>query len=194
MKPRVAAALLLPALVAGACGGGNEVLQGKLPKESPRVDVGVEALNALAASAGCSPVQTPKIEGNLHITPPETNRYGTSPPTSGMHYPRPSSTGIHREPIQNEVQVHNLEHGHIGIQHRDLAPALVAELERLGRSDPQWIFVAPYPAMSHKVAFTAWGRLLACDGPDARIGDVAAGFVAAFRGKAPESIPGSPLG
>lgn len=183
--------VLLGALLVSACGRGSPPAGSPTPGASP-VSESIAKLNTLAVAVGCSPLQSPPDDGKSHTAPPQRIQYRTAPPTSGTHYPAPAATGIHQEAIPNEEQVHNLEHGHVGFQYNGLDPALVSELDQIGRSDPRWVFVAPYPQMRHKAAFTAWGRLLACDAPDSRIADVASAFLELFRDNAPESIPGTP--
>lgn len=151
-------------------------------------------LDKLAASAGCGNLEDPIIEGNEHIEPPATVQYKTVPPTSGNHYGSPGPTGVHPSPIQNEIQVHNLEHGHVAIQYNGIPQALQNKLAAVARTNDQWILMAPYPQMSHKVALTSWGRVLTCDSSNDKVADVAKEFVKQFRDKSPrESIPGQPL-
>jgi hypothetical protein len=161
-------------------------------------------LNTLAAAAGCDDLQSPKLEGNEHVAVGTTVPYGTDPPTSGNHYssanpPAPTPTGIYSTPIRNEVEVHNLEHGHIGIQY---VPAVSASIRtalegvvRVG-DNTRWVFMAPRDSITGaQVAFTAWGRLLKCpspkDGPS--VAAVAREFIKQFRDKGRENIPGTPL-
>lgn len=181
-------------------------------------------LNALAEKAGCSALQSPTIEGFQHISPPQTVSYRTQPPTSGNHYGvgAPGPTGVLANPVQNEIQVHNLEHGHVSIQYNGLDEALQKSLEAIvdgtavrtaegefdivpAGTEPlpgadeqftvnEWAFIAPYPQMTHKVAFTAWGELLGCDAPNEQVTAVAEKFIETHRDKGRESFPGQPAG
>ena len=128
--------------------------------------------------------------------------YNSTPPTSGPHWNLPGEApvgwGIFSEPIPNEGQIHNLEHGGVMIQYncRD-CPELVEQLE--GFYESWWpanklplfpnsskIVVAPYYDMSSKIALTAWGRIDTMDAFDeARI----IRFIEAWRGKGPEQVP-----
>jgi hypothetical protein len=119
----------------------------------------------------------------------ERATYNTTPPTSGPHYARPVPVGIYAGPIPNERQVHNLEHGHVLVQYRDLAPEQVAELEAIVRADPLMVLLAPYPDMDPRLALTAWGRIQTCDAWDPGIPALVRAFVRANRDRAPESIP-----
>lgn len=153
-----------------------------------------------AARAGCRRLHSENYHpGLVHVAPGETVRYTTTPPIGGAHYNvpglAPARTGVHAAPLQNEIQVHNLEHGHVGIQYHDLSSALVAAFEGIAHDTPEWVFVAPYPAMREdKVALSAWGRLVTCPHPNAKVVALAARFVADFHDHSPESIPGTPTG
>lgn len=155
----------------------------------------VQAVAAAAKAAGCEPAVERDDEGNRHIQPPAKGRYRTHPPTSGDHYARPGPTGVHRAPIPDETQVHNLEHGHVGLQYRGIAAEAVEALEIVARADGGWVFAAPYPAMRPAVVLTAWRVSLECAtapaDPEALAG-LARAFVAAYKDSAPESIPGTP--
>lgn len=157
----------------------------------------VTRLDPAAAAAGCNWLHTETFEAGMHIPQDQAARYSTSPPIGGPHYSvpglAPTTTGVHDAPIQNEIQVHNVEHGHIGIQYNRLEPALVERLKVVAATYPDWIFVAPYPAMNEKLALTSWGHLLSCDKPNEKVIDVARNFIADFRDRAPESIPGTPM-
>lgn len=108
-------------------------------------------------------------------------QYDSVPPTSGPHFAVPPATGVYEAPMPEGLQVHALEHGHVGIQYApDLPAAAVASLRRIGARYPDDVFVAPYPPLSHGVALTAWGRIDTFDTVDeARI----VRFVEALRGR-----------
>jgi hypothetical protein len=99
--------------------------------------------------------------GNLHINPPETAAYNSYPPTSGPHYTSLAPWGIHTEPIQNELQVHNLEDGGVMVQYNcsDGCPELVAQLGEIVTRYDRFVILAPYPDMEARIALTAWGRI-----------------------------------
>ena len=99
--------------------------------------------------------------GNLHITYPQTATYNSSPPTSGPHYTSLAPWGIHTEPIQNELQVHNLEDGGVMVQYNcpDGCPDLVSRLGEIVSRYDRFVILAPYPDMDARIALTAWGRI-----------------------------------
>lgn len=161
--------------------------------EVTRDDIG--AVDAAARAIGCTAVMRHDSEGHDHIQPPATATYGTKPPTSGNHYPAPAGTGVHDQPIRDETQVHNLEHGHIGLQYRGVSRAARGALEEIAGDDPRWTFVAPYPSMRPAIAMTAWTVSLECASEpkdtDALRG-LARLFATTFKDHGRESIPGTP--
>jgi len=107
----------------------------------------------------------------------------------------PSQTGVHLNPIPNGAQVHNLEHGHVGIQYTSAVPEAVrTALEEVASKNNTWVFSAPREGMPQQLAFTAWQHMLTCASPtDATaIAAVAEAFRKAYQDKAPESIQGAP--
>jgi hypothetical protein len=99
--------------------------------------------------------------GNAHIVFPETATYNSYPPTSGPHYGSLAPWGIHTTPIQNELQVHNLEDGGVMVQYNcpDGCPELVAQLSGVVSRYDRFVILAPYPDMEARIALTAWGRI-----------------------------------
>jgi len=155
----------------------------------------IAKVDAAAEAAGCGRVMRHESDGHDHIEPPQRGSYSTSPPTSGNHYSAPSRTGVHDEPVPDEVQVHNLEHGHVGLHYKGVSNAGRAALEDAARGDTTWIFAAPYPAMDAAVAMTAWTVSLHCatePKDPAALAGLAELFVSAFRDQGRESIPGMP--
>lgn len=120
--------------------------------------------------------------GNRHIRVGTSGaiNYNTDPPTSGPHYPTIVHWGVHEKPIDRGFQVHNLEDGGVLVQYNcSDCPELVGNLERVVRGYPKFVILAPYPAMKHRIALTAWGKIDTLDAFDeARI----TGFINAFRG------------
>ncbi len=100
--------------------------------------------------------------GNRHIRVGTSGAisYNTDPPTSGPHYPTIVPWGVHRKPIDRGFQVHNLEDGGVLVQYGcSDCPELVKKLENLVRGYSKYVILAPYPAMKHKIALTAWGKI-----------------------------------
>ena len=120
--------------------------------------------------------------GNRHIRVGTSNiiTYNTDPPTSGPHYPTIVRWGIHERPIDKGFQAHNLEDGGVLVQYNcSDCPELVKKLKNLVRGYPKHVVLAPYPAMKHRIALTAWGKIDTFEAfEEKRI----TGFIKAFRG------------
>lgn len=120
--------------------------------------------------------------GNRHIRVGTSGAvsYNTDPPTSGPHYPTIVSWGVHRRPIDRGFQVHNLEDGGVLVQYGcSDCPELVKKLESVVRRYPKFVVLAPYPAMKHRIALTAWGKI---DTLEAFDEERITAFIDAFRG------------
>src|SRR5207247_969496 len=85
--------------------------------------------------------------GRNHVQQGQTVTYLSQPPTSGDHYQTPAPTGIYDSPIPNEVQVHNLEHGHIVFQYQpgQISDAILNGLKEIVRKHPTDTILAPRP-------------------------------------------------
>jgi hypothetical protein len=171
--------------------------------------VNLTALNGAATAAGCGQLQTFPNQGQTHVAQGTIVKYNSDPPTSGSHYQVvpgvvPAPTGVHTQPIQNEIQVHNLEHGHIGIQYSNaLSSAIRDALESFTRNHDTFVFMAPRdtpPSASLnpgvQIAFTRWQTLVECKSPTSAdaVVSFAKKFYDAFQGLGPEGgIPGTPI-
>jgi hypothetical protein len=129
-------------------------------------------------------------QGRVHLAVGEVNPvgyYNSTPPTSGTHAPSWVECGIYTEPIQDEFQVHNLEHGFVLIQYNSEDPALITEVASVAEALGEWpnyLIVAPYPEMEHTIALTAWGVTQYMETVDPS--DIEA-FADAYRGRGPEA-------
>ena len=107
-------------------------------------------------------------QGRTHITPSDDHApYNSSPPTSGPHYAQPLAParwGVYDEPLPEEVLIHNLEHGGIGIQYNcpEGCQELVEQLRGM-RDLASKIIMSPYPDMETTIALTAWTFIDAFD-------------------------------
>ena len=84
--------------------------------------------------------------GNMHVQRDESHpSYNSVPATSGWHYSdelAPMPWGVYSEPIPDEVLVHNLEHGGVGIHYNcpDGCDFLVQQLASLAiHREGDWI-------------------------------------------------------
>ena len=117
-------------------------------------------------------------QGRAHISPADTHaEYNSHPATSGWHYsgsgiplasgnslPAPAPWGIYDEEMQDEILLHNLEHGGVRIHYNcpEGCPELVKQLAdsaRLGRK----VILSPYSNMDTLIALAAWNYLDAFD-------------------------------
>jgi hypothetical protein len=165
--------------------------------------VNTAALNTAATAAGCGAIQTIPDQGRNHIQPPATFNYDSNPPTSGSHYAitgtAPAPTGVHTAAIPDEYQVHNLEHGHIGIQYAPaLSTSIIDALESFTTGHDTYVFMAPRPSLPTGVqlAFTRWDNLVNCASPTnaSSVVSFAQKFYDAYHGLGPEgAIPGTPI-
>lgn len=87
--------------------------------------------------------------------------YTSVPATSGPHVGWPISEGVHTKVIPDEVAVHALEHGHIGLRYGpNVAASERNQLIAFVQKNPRGVFLAPDPRLANKIAATAWGKLL----------------------------------
>ena len=133
------------------------------------------------------------------------NGYNSIPPTSGPHWPVPAPWGIYIDPVPNERQVHNLEHGGVIIQYNTDDSELIKRIWQFARRQPGFpchIIVAPYPDMNFTIAATAWpGKPAVTVGGSPKYLDGARDtmdtldvnrlqlFIDAYRNRGPERIP-----
>ena len=107
--------------------------------------------------------QSVAITGWNHIDPPaKATNYNSVPPTSGDHYGATADTRVHTQPVPDENQVHNLEHGQIMIQYTCAdCPELAEQLKVFNQRYPKWVLVAPYPdpRVGSRIVLTSWGRI-----------------------------------
>lgn len=136
--------------------------------------------------------------GRLHVAVGQPHSpYTTTPATSGPHWSTtpapgaphgaPARWGIYSEVLPDEVLVHNLEHGGIGLHYNcpSGCPEIVAALSALVPPGASQFIVSPYPGAPARVAVTAWRRLMLLDTADSeRIKT----FISNYQDKAPESI------
>ncbi|HYZ91854.1 MAG TPA: DUF3105 domain-containing protein [Actinomycetota bacterium] len=149
----------------------------------------VDQFNKLAVANGCSEVRETGGSGSgQHLPVGGTTRYDSSPPTHGAHdgrgvvphgiYDKPFGTDPEKQPSIYRA-VHSLEHGYIIVWHKGLTSDQERALERKYR-DERKVIVVPYAQLrgDTKVALTAWGRIVRCEGSNTRVIDA---FVERYR-------------
>jgi len=111
--------------------------------------------------------------------PPEGQAiaYPSYPPTSGPHWPAPTTWGFHSEVVPDERAVHNLEHGGVVASYNNIPSDALAALQSLLTTFPRDKFgevklvIRPYDKIAPgTLVLTAWNwidELTAYD--DARV-------------------------
>lgn len=147
--------------------------------------------------------------GNDHIESVSTGHipYNSTPPTSGPHLDNIAPWGVSKEPIPNELQVHNLEDGGVMVQYwcgggfdfpensvaesnststaeviadyQKGCPELVSQLKEIVDRYGEQVLLAPYPELPAKIALTAWTRIDTFDEFDEKR---IVNFIEAYRG------------
>jgi Protein of unknown function (DUF3105) len=129
------------------------------------------AFEDLKSAGTCSEKTFPdKGQGDHTSDPAEDLDYPSDPPTEGKHYAVPALWGIYDQPVKDEIQVHNLEHGGIIVQYgKDVPAEAVSEIRDAVLADRDYMLVAPRPKLGGEVVITAWTHLVRCKGwePDA---------------------------
>ena len=104
-------------------------------------------------------------QGRDHIVPGAAHPpFNSVPATSGAHYAQPLAParwGVHDEVLADEVLVHNLEHGGIGVHYTcpEGCPELAEQLAGVVKSavdEGLKVIMSPYPGMDTRIALTAW--------------------------------------
>ena len=147
---------------------------------------GFEELAARGAAA-LDNVETLPDQGGGHVPQGQAVPYPTDPPTSGPHWPTPTSAGLYRDRQWPEALVHALEHGNIVIYY-DAPGEEVIETIRgwAGLYGGAWdgVVATPKTGLESEIVLTAWRRVLRLDPFDAA---GAAAFVDRYRGRGPEN-------
>lgn len=97
--------------------------------------------------------------------------YNSVPATSGWHYAQPLAPvrwGVHEEFLADEIRLHNLEHGGVGVHYNcpDGCDELVGQLTEIvdrSRDGGLKVLLSPYPDMPTKISLTAWTFIDAFD-------------------------------
>lgn len=161
------------------------------------------------------PVPTHEDEGGIHIGPGggqlvhpiPHSPYRQVPATSGPHYfvadvllpngervTAPARWGTYEFALPDEVLIHNLEHGGIGL-HYDCPEGCDDVVEALSEFIPSHhsqFILSPYPnlmeATGSRIAVTSWRHSIHLNEVDeGRIEE----FISAYQNRAPESVPGN---
>ncbi|MGH6953476.1 MAG: DUF3105 domain-containing protein [Alphaproteobacteria bacterium] len=152
------------------------------PEDAER-DVLALAKEGQPALAG---VESFPEEGREHLKGTAKARYGTDPPLSGDHDPKPTEPGVYHQPQPPAQIVHALEHGNIVIHFDTPGPAALERIAAWAELyDGAWdgIVAVRRAGLGEAIILTAWTKRLRQD----RFAPApAAAFIDAFRGRGPE--------
>lgn len=123
---------------------------------------------------------------SYHTTTPIA--YTSTPPAGGPHHPCWTSFGAHRDRVEDEHWVHNLEHGGVAMLYACDGCAEVSEVEGTATSSPFGLAL-PYDELRGPFAVVSWGWRLTLGCWDA---DVAGAFLLDHQDRAPESVLADP--
>jgi len=199
----VAAVIAVGVVVSTTAGGKDD--PGARQSSKPKVAIPARKITDLedAAKAAKCVLTNPPIEGSNHVT--TKVKYKTNPPTSGDHVQpqEVASDGDYSGGVAPKAEryVHSLEHGRIIIQYKPgLAKRRISQLETLFAEDSKTDFgldsinggftllMANNTKMTHDVAATAWGHMLACPTFDDQAFDAIRAFRQRYVLKGPEKI------
>ncbi|MFN3974938.1 MAG: DUF3105 domain-containing protein [Dehalococcoidia bacterium] len=150
-----------------------------------------------------SEVRRPPSQGAAHINQGASHPpYNTTPPTSGWHWGIADAWGIKTTPREDELLIHNLEHGGVIASYDPelLSPEQVGALEGIFRSQkdfPCYLIVTPYnrpivdqqTGLRYPLALTAWTAIQYLASVDKV---VIQRFIDQFRNRGPERVACTP--
>ena len=153
----------------------------------PRVQ-GPPALVSAATQAGCV-ARDLEPEGNRIVANEIQVRYRSNPPHSGDHWKKPASDGIWETAPPLPKIVRSLHMGRIVMWHKPGDEKAYRILREVGDESAKHMLLVPNKTMPHRVAVTAWGRLLGCPGISGSTAPAVRAFRDAYRDKGPEFEP-----
>jgi len=113
-------------------------------------------------AAGCTvqvvPAQ-PNANDHSDVPTPETKvDWNTDPPSNGRHYGQTAIFGIYDEQLQQQLVVHNLEHGGVSIQWGPRVPQEEVDALRswYADADQDGLILAPYRPLADQIGLAAW--------------------------------------
>lgn len=151
---RLASAVLIAALVLGACSddGGDETQQ----------------TGVLIPPPG----QTGEPEGTQTFTDLEQTHvdtpvdYPQTPPVGGPHNPVWQTCQFYDQPIVTERGVHSMEHGAVWITYSPELPAAQVDVLRALQAAGDEVLVTPFEGLPTPVVASAWGKQLQVESTD----------------------------
>lgn len=124
-------------------------------------------------------------EGGGHTDQPVA--YPMTPPVSGQHFESAAPCGVHSEQIQDEVFVHSLEHGAVGVLYdpEQVETGTIRDIESLVSEFEERTISAPYAGMETPITVTSWAEMMRL--PEFDEGAIRE-YIEEFIGKGPEDI------
>jgi hypothetical protein len=126
--------------------------------------VDAKALAAGRQAGGCGDVQQFAQAGRTHIpASQQPKNWNSNPPTSGDHLATPLQAGVYDAEQDERAVVHNLEHGYVVIQYKNLPSDQVTQLRKYVQDRGGKLVLNPYSGLpADGVALTAWQHLETC--------------------------------
>ena len=124
--------------------------------------VSPQDLAAARQQAGSSGVTEYAEAGRDHIEAnQQPDNWNSTPPTSGDHLGAPIAAGVYDSEQDERAIVHNLEHGYVVIQYRNVPEDQVNQLREFVRDrSGSKLVLAPYSGLERDgVALTSWRNL-----------------------------------
>jgi len=124
--------------------------------------VSPQDLAAARQQAGSSGVTEYAEAGRDHIQAnQQPDNWNSTPPTSGDHLGAPIAAGVYDSEQDERAIVHNLEHGYVVIQYRNVPEDQVNQLREFVRDrSGSKLVLAPYSGLERDgVALTSWRNL-----------------------------------
>lgn len=153
------------------------------------------ALSRYARAPANNPGDTLPDQGQDHARLGTAFAYNSNPPTSGPHFTSSANWGIYDYEVNDQIFLHNLEHGGIWISYRPSVPAdAVEELRAIVQEFSGSKFVmAPRSANDTDVAVAAWTHLLKMNLTSGMLGpkekESIRAFYRAYKNRGPEFVP-----
>jgi hypothetical protein len=121
--------------------------------------------------------------------------YNSNPPSSGGHFRSPANWGVYGDEVNDQIFIHNLEHGGVWIAYRpevsqEVIGALQSIVDEVGGSK---IVMAPRSTNDTDIAMVAWSRVLKFDLVDGALTEGQKNDLRAFyrqrKDRGPEFVP-----
>lgn len=125
--------------------------------------IGVLLARSFGVGEGAGRFTGPGSGVGNHPTEGVPIAYPSYPPTSGPHWPAPTTWGFHSEVVPDERAVHSLEHGGVVASYNNIPPESLAALQALLTTYPKdkygevKLVIRPYDKITAgTIVLTAW--------------------------------------